>query len=155
LGSLKYKAKEINQFMNIHKQLFSNSSSDEWSTNSTSFANVNDFHVEADRTIDVVLNECEKIVDLLDDDNNEFDYKYAEGVINIEFGSSIGTFVLNKQTPNRQLWLSSPISGPNRYDFDHAAQQWQSNRDQHSLQELLETEFTDIVKNDFTFDEDF
>ena len=28
-----------------------------------------------------------------------------------------GTFVVNKQTPNRQLWLSSPISGPFRYDM--------------------------------------
>jgi frataxin-like iron-binding protein CyaY len=25
--------------------------------------------------------------------------------------------VLNKQPPNRQVWLSSPISGPKRYDW--------------------------------------
>lgn len=28
-----------------------------------------------------------------------------------------GTYVLNKQPPNRQIWLSSPISGPKRYDW--------------------------------------
>ncbi len=27
------------------------------------------------------------------------------------------TYVLNKQPPNRQIWLSSPISGPKRYDW--------------------------------------
>jgi frataxin len=28
-----------------------------------------------------------------------------------------GTYVLNKQPPNKQIWLSSPISGPKRYDW--------------------------------------
>ena len=28
-----------------------------------------------------------------------------------------GTYVLNKQPPNRQIWLSSPVSGPKRYDW--------------------------------------
>ena len=28
-----------------------------------------------------------------------------------------GTYVLNKQPPNRQIWLSSPESGPKRYDW--------------------------------------
>ena len=25
--------------------------------------------------------------------------------------------MLNKQPPNRQIWLSSPVSGPKRYDW--------------------------------------
>lgn len=29
----------------------------------------------------------------------------------------IGTYVINKQPPNRQIWLSSPLSGPKRYDW--------------------------------------
>jgi frataxin len=28
-----------------------------------------------------------------------------------------GIYVLNKQPPNKQIWLSSPVSGPKRYDF--------------------------------------
>ena len=28
-----------------------------------------------------------------------------------------GTYVLNKQPPNKQIWLSSPISGPKRFDW--------------------------------------
>jgi frataxin len=28
-----------------------------------------------------------------------------------------GTYVINKQPPNKQIWLSSPLSGPKRYDF--------------------------------------
>lgn len=28
-----------------------------------------------------------------------------------------GTYIINKQPPNKQIWLSSPISGPKRYDW--------------------------------------
>lgn len=27
------------------------------------------------------------------------------------------TYVLNKQPPNKQIWLSSPVSGPKRFDW--------------------------------------
>jgi frataxin len=38
------------------------------------------------------------------------------GVLTLMFPPA-GTYVLNKQPPNKQLWLSSPISGPKRYDW--------------------------------------
>lgn len=38
------------------------------------------------------------------------------GVLNIVFPPN-GTYVINKQPPNKQIWLSSPISGPKRYDW--------------------------------------
>jgi frataxin len=28
-----------------------------------------------------------------------------------------GTYILNKQPPNKQIWLSSPITGPKRFDW--------------------------------------
>ena len=37
----------------------------------------------------------------------------VQGVIKIELGQH-GTYVLNKQAPNRQLWMSCPVSGPVR-----------------------------------------
>lgn len=30
--------------------------------------------------------------------------------------------MLNKQPPNKQIWLSSPISGPKRYDYVGASE---------------------------------
>lgn len=52
-----------------------------------------------------------------------------------------GTFVLNKQTPNQQIWLSSPISGPLRYDFSYDARAWVNSRDGHELLPLLADDF--------------
>jgi len=34
----------------------------------------------------------------------------------VNFGN-VGTYVINKQPPNKQIWLSSPKSGPKRYDW--------------------------------------
>ncbi|KHN83469.1 Frataxin, mitochondrial [Toxocara canis] len=47
--------------------------------------------------------------------DNEFDVSYSMGVITANIGHGKGIYVINKQTPNRQIWLSSPLSGPKRY----------------------------------------
>lgn len=41
---------------------------------------------------------------------------HKAGVLTLKF-PPIGTYVINKQPPNKQIWLSSPISGPKRYDW--------------------------------------
>jgi len=64
-----------------------------------------------------------------------------------------GDYVLNKQPPNKQIWLSSPISGPKRFDWvisgDHlhekegteaAVGEWIYLRDGSSLNVLLKKE---------------
>lgn len=43
-------------------------------------------------------------------------YVQQAGVLNI-IVPALGTYVLNKQPPNRQIWLSSPITGPKRFDW--------------------------------------
>ena len=86
----------------------------------------------------------------------------------MKLGAQRGTFVVNKQTPNRQIWLSSPVrraplatdvseprtaaltlprprsrvrSGPWRYDraADGGAG-WRYRRDGHTLHARLEEE---------------
>ncbi len=44
------------------------------------------------------------------------DVSLASGVLTIELPGH-GTFVINKQVPNKQIWLSSPISGPARLEM--------------------------------------
>jgi frataxin len=47
---------------------------------------------------------------------DDADISYSQGVLNINLGA-LGVWVINKQTPNRQIWWSSPISGPRRYEY--------------------------------------
>ena len=53
------------------------------------------------------------------------------------------TFVINKQTPNRQIWLSSPNSGPKRYSY--IDKKWVYPNDGSHIYSLLEEEFGKIL----------
>jgi frataxin len=70
-----------------------------------------------------------------------------QGVLTISF-PTIGTYVVNKQPPNKQIWLSSPISGPKRFDYvmigetqqekqDTGAHAWLCMRDKSTLSEVF------------------
>lgn len=74
-----------------------------------------------------------------------FDIEFGQGVLTIMLGSK-GTYVLNTQTPNRQIWLSSPVSGPWRYAWNPVQKQWSSTRDGHHLSERLSGEFTAVFQ---------
>jgi frataxin len=66
------------------------------------------------------------------------------GVLTLVFPPA-GTYVLNKQPPNRQIWLSSPLSGPKRYDYvktEGGEGDWIYMRDGSRLSELLRKELS-------------
>lgn len=67
------------------------------------------------------------------------------GVLNVYLAKH-GTYVINKQTPNRQIWLSSPKSGPKRYDYVEGS--WVYSHDGISLNELLSRELSTILNQD-------
>jgi frataxin len=69
---------------------------------------------------------------------------YSDGVLNVIFTDG-KQFVLNKQTPNKQIWLSSPLSGPQRFEFAEN-EQWLQVRSSENLTELLESEFNTLIK---------
>ena len=48
----------------------------------------------------------------------EVECEYSDGVLTISLGAQRGTYVLNKQALNKQIWWSSPISGPHRFEED-------------------------------------
>ena len=72
---------------------------------------------------------------------DDFDFSAEAGVVTISLGEQ-GTYVINKQGPNKQIWMSSPFSGPLRYDFDIDKKQWVYQRDGHRLHERLVEELT-------------
>ncbi|KAI1186927.1 mitochondrial chaperone Frataxin [Nemania serpens] len=105
-----------------------------------------EFHELADVYIENLLVEYEK----MQDNRSDIDVEYSSGVMNLTI-NDIGTYVINKQPPNKQIWLSSPTSGPKRYDWvvisegqdqkqDTAAGDWIYLRDGSSLSELLRDE---------------
>ena len=77
-----------------------------------------------------------------------------------------GTYVINKQPPNKQIWLSSPFryalfpnsfqvlsspwstSGPKRYDYSPFHDDWRYARDDSSMGDLLNREIGEILGTD-------
>ncbi|OJX80872.1 iron donor protein CyaY [Magnetospirillum sp. 64-120] len=73
---------------------------------------------------DQLLNRmADTIDDLLGDD---VDAELQGGILTLSLESG-GQYVINKHAPNRQIWMSSPVSGASHYDY--ADGQWQSTRD--------------------------
>jgi len=79
------------------------------------------------------------------------DVVLSDGVLSVS--SAAGTWVLNKHGPTRQLWLSSPVSGPRKYNFhreaeganaDVSGEGWLAERDTNdSLKARLIKEWSD------------
>jgi frataxin len=58
---------------------------------------------------------------------NAAEVSLSSGVLTITLPPH-GTWVINKQTPNQQIWWSSPVSGPRRYEYDTDHQTWVATR---------------------------
>ncbi|KAL8835661.1 MAG: hypothetical protein Q9176_006782 [Flavoplaca citrina] len=100
----------------VHAQAFSTSSPRPNPTSSEPLApepiSIDQFHQLADHYIDGLVSRLEE----LQEGRRDVDCEYSAGVLNLDFPPA-GTYVFNKQPPNKQIWLSSPISGPKRYDY--------------------------------------
>lgn len=98
------------------------------------------YHQEADLFLEDLLDQLETL-------GEEFperipDVELTQGVMTLEL-LDVGTYVINKQPPNRQIWLSSPVSGPNRFDLYQG--EWISLRDGAKLLDILNTEINAAI----------
>ncbi|KAM9476338.1 frataxin, mitochondrial [Clarias gariepinus] len=98
----------------------------------------------ADETLDAL---AEYFEDLTDESftGPDYDVVFSSGVLTVKVGGDHGTYVINKQTPNRQIWLSSPTSGPKRYDW--TGERWVYTHDGMALHDLLSKEFSAIFRS--------
>ena len=75
-----------------------------------------------------------------------FDAEYSQGVLTIKFDSET-VYVLNKQPPNQQIWLSSPFSGPRRFEWNFEFRSWLDVRNSEiELVKFLQSEFYTNLK---------
>lgn len=105
-----------------------------------------EYHELADEYLENILAKFED----LQDQRPEVDVEFSAGVLTLTFPPN-GTYVINKQPPNKQIWLSSPTTGPKRYDWviigdgqgekeGTASGDWVYLRDGSSLSELIREE---------------
>ncbi|CAG5041441.1 unnamed protein product [Parnassius apollo] len=79
------------------------------------------------------------------------DITYSDGVLTVILGT-YGTYVINRQSPNKQIWLSSPVSGPKRYDLIlKDGGYWVYKHDGMTLHKLLQEEISKVVETKVDF----
>lgn len=92
------------------------------------------FHALADDLLQTILDVVDEAV------GDTVDVDLIGGVLTIDLGTK-GQYVVNKHAPNRELWLSSPISGAWHFDYDSERDTWLSTRDRsQALADLLALE---------------
>ncbi|XP_067664924.1 frataxin, mitochondrial-like isoform X2 [Haliotis asinina] len=104
-----------------------------------------EYEAVADDTLDSLAEYFEDLGDIADC-HQDYDASLGSGVLTLVLGGDMGTYVINKQTPNKQIWLSSPVSGPKRYDFHDS--RWIYKHDGVTLHELLMMELQPHFKHE-------
>ena len=105
------------------------------------------FDEVCNETLDSLTERFEDIFVSMDDPDCG-DVENTGDVVTVQL-KNVGTYVINKQTPNRQIWLSSPISGPKRFDYSHGT--WIYNRTGELLHELLGNELRSALRISCSF----
>ena len=72
----------------------------------------------------------------IEDAEGDLDADLVGGILTIETESG-AKYLLNRHGPNRQLWLSSPVSGAWHFAWSDESQAWLSTRGGERLEELL------------------
>ncbi|XP_063713110.1 frataxin, mitochondrial-like [Symsagittifera roscoffensis] len=82
-------------------------------------------------------------------ERDDFDVEHSGDVLTVNTGIRNMKYVINRQTPNRQMWLSSPLSGPFRYDYMDRS--WIYRRTKEKMVTLLDREFKQLYSEDCQF----
>jgi len=100
------------------------------------------YHSLSDTTMQGLLAALEELLDDIGSPDHEVDYH--SGVLTLSLGER-GTYVINKQPPNKQIWLSSPFSGPKRYSYSSQHDDWIYSRDGVAIGDLLNRELSEVL----------
>ena len=104
-----------------------------------------EYHKVADATLESLMDAVESVLESSDVSEDEnFEVNLAAGVLTIQVPPH-GTWVINKQTPNQQLWWSSPQSGPKRFEYDESSNSWVPTKDGMGLVDLLSNEISQMI----------
>ncbi len=74
----------------------------------------------------------------------DVDVELRGGILTLELEDG-RQYVINKHTPNRQIWLSSPVSGAAHFVHDAQAGVWRSTRGEDLLHPLLGAELSALT----------
>jgi len=93
---------------------------------------------------DIKLEELFEYAENLDGDEL-LEVDLSMGVLNIANDAG-KEFVINKHTPTRQIWVSSPYSGASYFAYDDAKQGWYHTRNKQAGAEIAQELSQELAK---------
>lgn len=102
------------------------------------------FEMVADKTLNFLLDRIDEIL------GDEFDVDLNGGILNIELGNR-AQYVINKNAPNYEIWMSSPLSGASHYYLEDDLVSWVDTRSGHKFFDKLAQELSQSAGKSFTF----
>jgi CyaY protein len=78
-----------------------------------------EFAIKVEKILDGIVQDIEE-----QDPEGDIDLDLNDGILTLT--TDQGTFVVNKQSAAKEIWLSSPISGP--YHFVYSKDSWSSRK---------------------------
>ena len=80
------------------------------------------------------------------DERSVFDVEYSDGILTIEVFHHNKTYVINKNSGNQKIWVSSPVSGADYFAYNSGKNNWFNDQGI----ELSEKLFSEL-KDNFNF----
>ncbi len=101
------------------------------------------FEIHAEKTLHVLFEQIDNAL------GDVMDVDLEGGILTIELASG-SQYVINKQAPNREIWMSSPLSGAKHFYFDEEKNTWIDTRDGGNLYDLLSSELAQASATAFS-----
>jgi len=73
-------------------------------------------------TADIILEDLVDGIEMADEEG-EVEVDYIDGVVSIILPDG-SEYIINKHEPSRQIWLSSPFSGSNKFSYNEDEDDW-------------------------------
>lgn len=127
-------------FNSIYRQSIRAKSSNNPTGGVPKMVELNAYHEASDNTLEELSEKLESVLE--DRFDKGADVSLNSGVLTVVVDTN-NTYVINKQTPNRQIWLSSPLSGPKRFDLVSGC--WIDKHSRTELKKLLSKELSQLL----------
>ncbi len=94
----------------------------------------------------------EDLMDALEEGLSDYlEADIENGILTVELESG-GQYAINLHRPNRQIWMSSPMSGASHFDYDETKGRWVSTRGGEGLHDMLSAELSRATGENVRFD---
>ena len=102
----------------------------------------NNFETHAENALQAVFEQVDNAL------GDQLEVDLDGGILSIELASGC-QYIINKQAPNRELWMSSPVSGAKHFYFDEETENWVDTRSDGIFFDILSDELTQISGQPF------